>query len=234
MRSPTGPKVCRPGDAVMHAARSRHRRRLHSRPRLRNSKSEISAFCVGSGYRFYNPSPGRWVNRDPIGEKGGANLYGFLRNSPIHAIDPRGLDYYVATSPAFCGISHRFMVGDDGYGNHYTVDFFPNVDHWYTIYRRVCGEGLFRFRTGSGSAKASLAAYTSVERHAVTTSEEDKWLAASAASLDGQRHTYCLYVRDCRDIDRCVIVRKLTADAARALSKILSTLGESLNQNPQP
>ena len=30
------------------------------------------------GYRFYNPNMGRWLNRDPIEEQGGHNLYGFV------------------------------------------------------------------------------------------------------------------------------------------------------------
>ena len=32
-------------------------------------------------YRFYNPRDGRWINRDPITEQGGWNLYAFLGNS---------------------------------------------------------------------------------------------------------------------------------------------------------
>jgi hypothetical protein len=40
---------------------------------------------------FYNPGPGRWINRDPIGEKGGANLYAFVGNSPVGEIDFIGL-----------------------------------------------------------------------------------------------------------------------------------------------
>ena len=28
------------------------------------------------GYRFYSPSMGRWITRDPLGETGGLNLYG--------------------------------------------------------------------------------------------------------------------------------------------------------------
>ena len=32
------------------------------------------------GYRFYSPEFMRWINRDPIGEDGGVNLYGFCAN----------------------------------------------------------------------------------------------------------------------------------------------------------
>lgn len=31
-------------------------------------------------YRHYNPKDGRWISRDPIGEKGGSNLYSYLGN----------------------------------------------------------------------------------------------------------------------------------------------------------
>jgi len=43
------------------------------------------------GYRFYNPSIGRWMTRDPLGETGGINLYGFVGNNVVNAIDPWGL-----------------------------------------------------------------------------------------------------------------------------------------------
>jgi RHS repeat-associated protein len=41
-------------------------------------------------YRFYDPNLQRWVNRDPVAEAGGINLYGFLGNSPIDYSDPFG------------------------------------------------------------------------------------------------------------------------------------------------
>jgi RHS repeat-associated protein len=44
------------------------------------------------GYRFYSPSIGRWVNRDPLGEMGGINLYGFVQNNPFNLFDPWGLE----------------------------------------------------------------------------------------------------------------------------------------------
>nr|WP_226894883.1 RHS repeat-associated core domain-containing protein [Luteolibacter marinus] len=34
------------------------------------------------GYRYYDPVQGRWPSRDPIGERGGLNLYGFVYNNP--------------------------------------------------------------------------------------------------------------------------------------------------------
>ena len=34
---------------------------------------------------------GNWPNRDPIGEAGGINLYGYVGNDPVNYIDPLGL-----------------------------------------------------------------------------------------------------------------------------------------------
>ncbi|MCX8156727.1 MAG: RHS repeat-associated core domain-containing protein [Verrucomicrobiae bacterium] len=42
------------------------------------------------GHRYYNPTTGRWPSRDPLGEKGGINLYEFVRNNPILKVDPDG------------------------------------------------------------------------------------------------------------------------------------------------
>jgi RHS repeat-associated protein len=45
------------------------------------------------GYGFYNPLTGRWINRDPIEEKGGLNLYGFVENDGVNEFDVLGLIY---------------------------------------------------------------------------------------------------------------------------------------------
>ena len=42
------------------------------------------------GQRFYDPSTGRFLNRDPIGEAGGTNLYAFVGNNPVNGIDVLG------------------------------------------------------------------------------------------------------------------------------------------------
>jgi RHS repeat-associated protein len=43
------------------------------------------------GYRFYDPATQRWLNRDPIAEEGGVNLYGYVENDPINWVDVDGL-----------------------------------------------------------------------------------------------------------------------------------------------
>ncbi len=46
---------------------------------------------VVAGRRYYSPGLGRWASRDPIGEKGGANVHGFARNAPGQWFDSLGL-----------------------------------------------------------------------------------------------------------------------------------------------
>jgi len=43
------------------------------------------------GFRYDNPSTGRWPNRDPIGERGGRNLYAIWENDAINNVDSLGL-----------------------------------------------------------------------------------------------------------------------------------------------
>jgi RHS repeat-associated protein len=55
------------------------------------------------GYRYYNPSTGRWLNRDPLQEEGGSNLYGFVGNDPPRLIDGDGRDIRLIPSlPTLC------------------------------------------------------------------------------------------------------------------------------------
>jgi len=42
-------------------------------------------------WRHYNPLDGRFISRDPIEERGGLNLYGFVGNDPVNRWDALGL-----------------------------------------------------------------------------------------------------------------------------------------------
>jgi RHS repeat-associated protein len=99
------------------------------------------------GYRFYSPGIGRWMNRDPIGEAGGINLYGFVQNDPGNLIDPLGLEILVCNRKAggatgASGGNHAYlwdttanngkgegygMQGSSGFGNH-TPESGPAID----------------------------------------------------------------------------------------------------------
>lgn len=43
-------------------------------------------------HRAYNPTFGGWLSRDPIAERGGLNLYGYVFDDPISRTDSLGLE----------------------------------------------------------------------------------------------------------------------------------------------
>lgn len=55
-----------------------------------NSDVETQTGYYYYGFRYYDPETGRWPNRDPIGERGGVNLYAFVWNNGFNWIDPFG------------------------------------------------------------------------------------------------------------------------------------------------
>ena len=70
------------------------------------------------GYRYYHPQTGRWINRDPIEEEGGLNLYGFVGNNGVNNLDRMGL-IPVETVVDVCsiGASAYDLYSDPSWGN---------------------------------------------------------------------------------------------------------------------
>jgi RHS repeat-associated protein len=58
---------------------------------LSSKYTDLETGLVMYPYRPYSPALGRWLVRDLIGEEGGLNLYGFIRNAAVHDVDPLGL-----------------------------------------------------------------------------------------------------------------------------------------------
>jgi len=63
------------------------------------------------GQRWYDGEVGRFISRDPIGEEGGLNLYGYVRNNAIAKKDPFGL-YSYADCVAECEENYDRCVRD--------------------------------------------------------------------------------------------------------------------------
>jgi RHS repeat-associated protein len=62
-------------------------------------------------HRAYDPVHARWLNRDPIGEAGGINLYAYTAGNPISRVDPLGLDDSICIfNPSICGSSSALPV----------------------------------------------------------------------------------------------------------------------------
>ena len=74
-------------------------------------------------YRFYDPDLGRWLSRDPIGEEGGINLYGYVLNDPLDISDALGLiaDVYVTRTSR--GMPTVVIVIENG---HYVGGYVGN------------------------------------------------------------------------------------------------------------
>lgn len=63
-----------------------------SRIRFSGKWQEAETGWVYYGYRWYLPEMGRWLNKDPIGEQGGINIYGMVGNDTVNRCDYLGLD----------------------------------------------------------------------------------------------------------------------------------------------
>jgi len=56
----------------------------------RENRTSVTIFVLDVSvyaFRYYSPELGRWINRDPIEEEGGLNLYAFVWNNAINRYD---------------------------------------------------------------------------------------------------------------------------------------------------
>ena len=63
-----------------------------NRYRFSSKEFHIPSGLYYYGFRFYDPNLQRFLNRDPLGERGGINLYRAMCNNLINYIDPWGLE----------------------------------------------------------------------------------------------------------------------------------------------
>ena len=71
--------------------------RSHASPKTHVPGSRLQE----RGHRFYSTELSRWINRDPIEEEGGLNLYCACRNDFINGVDPQGELFWTLLA---CGV----------------------------------------------------------------------------------------------------------------------------------
>ena len=114
---------------------ARHSSRRHSEPISSASPSQIPTdsqrlgLCVSYyGYRYYDPATGRWPSRDPIEERGGVNLYGFVTNGSLNALDLLGMDAKTYTgNPETLQMHPGRVYGNEQGKMEATTDFYARV-----------------------------------------------------------------------------------------------------------
>ncbi len=80
------------------------------------------------GYRFYDSGMGRWMNRDPMLELGGVNLFTSFRNGPFHFIDILGLScrVHIVFGHSFDFKSSKLTQCRMDYENCSAIDHFKD------------------------------------------------------------------------------------------------------------
>ncbi len=98
-------KFDRHDDPGFYAAVNRFRRSTKvfdpktGSPRRISPAADLSDF----GKRYYSAVLGRWINRDPIGEPGGANMYAYVTNNPTNRVDYLGMMWIPCPAGQHCG-----------------------------------------------------------------------------------------------------------------------------------
>jgi RHS repeat-associated protein len=77
------------------------------------------------GQRYYDPSAGRWISRDPIGYDGGVNIYAYCRNRPTGQIDPHGTAGIINIGWGRIEL-HRYLWLGHGCHGFISVGYYPN------------------------------------------------------------------------------------------------------------
>jgi len=127
------------------------------------------------------------------------NPYTFVGNNPIGNIDPFGLDYYVVYVKAFSGYPHQAVVGDNGSGGSYEVDYGPATGGLNRIY----GPGKYNETPRSLIPPSQLGYDLSKARCVKTSPFVDKALNNLAEGLGANYNTpnYCFLGNNCWSTD---------------------------------
>jgi YD repeat-containing protein len=123
---------------------------------------------IHTGARWYDPTTGRFLQRDPIGSDGGLNVYEYVDSSPLGSTDPTGWDRFYAREHGHSSV--WFPRKDGGYD---VYDFGPKGGAWAAAFG---GPGNVNKARNGGPLPAGA------KRHKSSASED----AADQSEMDQQ------------------------------------------------
>jgi RHS repeat-associated protein len=80
------------------------------------------------GRRYYDTKNGRFINKDPIDEAGGLNLYGFCGNNAVNRWDLLGLSWYVEFTGE--GTYKSFSTDSNGNTGVWNFGSLEDAENW--------------------------------------------------------------------------------------------------------
>jgi RHS repeat-associated protein len=108
--------------------------------RFSSKEVHVNSGMYYYGFRFYDPNLQRWINRDPIQEGGGVNLYSFARNCAIGFIDVFGDSGTLTINTTGAG-SSECAAGTGSKIGHAWITYTP--DNGETTSYGTWGRGTF-------------------------------------------------------------------------------------------
>ena len=140
--------------------------------------------------RYYDSETGRFISRDPIGVKGGLNLYEYCGNEPIRNIDKFGTDFWVEGPSSSADnkepAGHQSICVGDPNGEYTSYSFGVNWNvSWYGLQGEV-----YKDTTPGGEIRSDL--------YSTSTKEEDAAMKNSLESQNGQTGSYNI-LNTCRN-----------------------------------
>jgi hypothetical protein len=115
------------------------------------------------------------VNRDPIEERGGINLYGFTGNRPLSRIDPYGLDFSVVGSGGFYVAGPFGYLSGDTAAENFAAGLFHTLPAFGNFLNQI-GQGIDALIHGAGDVATDLSAIPRLGK---------EW------KMSSQLHRYC-------------------------------------------
>lgn len=104
-------------------------------------------------YRHYNPLDGRWISRDPLMEKGGLNLYGFVEGKVPYATDYLGNTGFTDVFPPDGPPYFNPEEVDEWLGLPITLNISLNNEKMNNFFQKAVTRAANRLTAGYGTKK---------------------------------------------------------------------------------